>query len=575
MRDSLSLEAVGPSPPRPFWRGVPGQAWTLVVVATAGAVALPVLVVFSRLLAPSGGVWAHLAATVLGEYVVNTALLALGVGVGVLLIGVATAWLVTMCSFPGRTWFTWLLLLPLAVPTYIVAYTYTDLLQYSGPLQTTMREAFGWSRTDYWFPEIRSLSGAVVVMSLVLYPYVYLLARAAFLEQSVCALDVSRTLGRSAWGCFIGVAVPLARPAIAGGVALALMETLADFGTVQHFGVPTFTTGIYRTWFALGEPVAASQLAAVLMLFVMLVLVLERASRGRARYEHTSAFRHAAPYRLRGARALSASTACALPVLLGFLVPVLVLLDMTFAQGDRALGNRFVDLATNTFTLAALASGLAVVIALIIGYGVRLHATPPMRIGARIAGLGYAVPGAVIAIGVLIPFARFDNALDAWMESVFGISTGLLLTGSLLILIFAYLVRFLAVALNAVESGLGKINRNLDDAARVLGAGRTGTLIRVHLPMLSASVLTVAIMVFVDVLKELPATLILRPFDFETLAVRVYRFASDERLAEASTAALAIVLVGLIPVILLRRAIARSRPGDGTVPPPDLPMVQG
>jgi iron(III) transport system permease protein len=536
------------------------DGWQLIALGAAGAVALPVLVVLASLLAPSGEIWAHLAATVLSDYLWSTFSLALGVGCGVLVLGVGTAWLVSMCRFPGQRVFEWALLLPLAVPAYIIAYTYAGLLEYAGPVQSLLRDATGWARDDYWFPEIRSLGGAIVVMSLVFYPYVYLLARAAFLEQCTCMLDVSRTLGRGAWGSFFTVAMPLARPAIAGGVALALMETLADFGTVEYFGVSTFTTGIYRTWFALGEPTAAAQLAGVLMMFVLLVLTLERLSRGLAKYQHTAQSRQRSSYRLHGARGLLATSACALPVGLGFALPVLLLADMSLGQGDALLGGMFLELAGNSFGLAALAALVTAAVALVVGYGLRLRPTPAMRVSARIAGLGYAIPGAVIAVGVLLPFARFDNALDGWMRATFGISTGLLFTGTVAVLVFAYLVRFLALALNTVEAGLGKINRNLDDAARVLGRSPAGTLARVHVPLLWSSVLTAVILVFVDVLKELPATLILRPFNFETLAVRVYRFASDERLAEASSAALAIVLVGLLPVIMLSRAIARAHP---------------
>jgi iron(III) transport system permease protein len=536
------------------------DGWQLIALGAAGAVALPVLVVLASLLAPSGEIWAHLAATVLSDYLWSTFALALGVGCGVLVLGVGAAWLVSMCRFPGQRVFEWALLLPLAVPAYIIAYTYAGLLEYAGPVQSLLRDATGWARDDYWFPEIRSLGGAIVVMSLVFYPYVYLLARAAFLEQCTCMLDVSRTLGRGAWGSFFTVAMPLARPAIAGGVALALMETLADFGTVEYFGVSTFTTGIYRTWFALGEPTAAAQLAGVLMMFVLLVLTLERLSRGLAKYQHTAQSRQRSSYRLHGARGLLATSACALPVGLGFALPVLLLADMSLGQGDALLGGMFLELAGNSFGLAALAALVTAAVALVVGYGLRLRPTPAMRVSARIAGLGYAIPGAVIAVGVLLPFARFDNALDGWMRATFGISTGLLFTGTVAVLVFAYLVRFLALALNTVEAGLGKINRNLDDAARVLGRSPAGTLARVHVPLLWSSVLTAVILVFVDVLKELPATLILRPFNFETLAVRVYRFASDERLAEASSAALAIVLVGLLPVIMLSRAIARAHP---------------
>jgi iron(III) transport system permease protein len=562
MRTSLSYPRLAAEQRRPL-HVLAGRVWSLAPFAVALAVALPALVVFSRLTIATEGVWSHLLQTVLWDYALNSILLALGVAGGVIVIGVGTAWLVSMCRFPGRATFEWALLLPLAVPTYIIAYTYTDFLQFAGPVQSALRDMTGWRYGDYWFPNIRSLGGAITVMMLVLYPYVYLLSRAAFLEQSTCALDVGRTLGRGAWGCFFGVAIPLARPAIAGGTALAIMEALADFGAVQHFGVSTFTTGIYRTWFSLGEPVAAAQLAAVLMLFVLLVLTLERVSRGPARFEHTATYRPWRPYALHGGRAALACSACAAPIALGFGVPALVLIGMTLEQGDELLGGMFLRLASNSFTLAMLAAALTGGLALIVGYGLRLRPTPFARAAARTASLGYAVPGAVIAVGVLIPFARFDNALDAWMRATFGISTGLLLTGTIAILLFAYLVRFFAVALSATEAGLAKINHSLDDAARMLGESPTGTLLRVHVPIMWGSVLTALIMVFVDVLKELPATLILRPFDFETLAVRVYRFASDERLAEASTPALAIVLVGLIPVILLSRAMSRTRDISG------------
>ena len=567
MRSTLTYPGLAAEPRRP-WRVLAERVWSLATFGVALAVALPVLVVFSRLMVPTEGVWSHLLQTVLWDYAWNSVMLALGVAGGVVVIGVGTAWLVTMCSFPGRATFEWALLLPLAVPTYIIAYTYTDFLQYAGPVQSVLRQLTGWSYGDYLFPELRSLGGAITIMALVLYPYVYLLSRAAFLEQSTCALDVGRTLGRSAWGCFFSVAVPLARPAIAGGTALAVMEALADFGAVQHFGVSTFTTGIYRTWFSLGQPVAAAQLAAVLMLFVLLILTLERASRGPARFEHTASQRPWQPHRLRGRRAAFAITACAAPIALGFGIPLLVLIEMTVEQGDALLRDMFLQLASNTFTLAALAAALTAGLALMVGYGLRLRPTPFSRAAARMASLGYAIPGAVIAIGVLIPFARLDNAFDAWMRATFGISTGLLLTGTIGVLLFAYLVRFFAVALSATEAGLAKINHNLDDAARILGQSPTGTLLRVHVPIMWGSVLTALIMVFVDVLKELPATLILRPFDFETLAVRVYRFASEERLAEASTPALAIVLVGLIPVILLSRAMSRTRRGSATPAPP-------
>ena len=528
----------------------------------AALVALPVVVVAASLFVPSGDVWSHLASTVLWRYVGNTLLLVAGVGLGTVVIGTGTAWLVTMCRFPGSRTLEWALLLPMAVPAYVMAYAYTDLLQFVGPVQTGLRAFFGWSRQDYWFPNIRSLGGAVTVMSLVLYPYVYLLARSAFLEQSVCVLEVSRTLGRGPWQSFLGVALPLARPAIVAGLALVLMEVLADFGTVQYFAVDTFTTGIYRTWFALGAPTAAGQLASVLMLFVLGLILLERWSRGQARYHHTTGrYRRLPSQPLRGLRAALALAACGLPILLGFVVPAAALANLALGKDGALLPADFWTLARNSLTLAAVTAALAVALALVLAYGQRLHPAPALRAAVRVAAMGYAIPGSVIAVGVLIPFARLDNAVDAFMRAQFGISTGLLLSGTIAALVFAYLVRFLAVSLNTVEASLAKIRPSMDHASRVLGHTPGRTLLRVHAPMMVGSLMTAALLVFVDVMKELPATMIVRPFNFETLAVQVYRLASDERLAEAAAPALAIVAVGILPVILLSKAITRSRPG--------------
>ncbi len=554
-----------PAPPaRPAARRGRGRgplAWT--ALAIAGLLAIPVLSVLVNVFAPGPSAWRHLADTVLGSYVANTLWLVLGVGFGVIIGGVGTAWLVTMCRFPGRRVFEWVLILPLAVPAYVMAYTYTDLLQFTGPVQTLLRELTGWGAREYWFPEIRSLGGAIVMLTMVLYPYVYLLARGAFLEQSACALEVSRTLGCGPWGSFFRVALPLARPAIVGGASLALMETVADFGTVSFFGVQTFTTGIVRTWFSLGDRVAAAQLSAALLGVVLAVLLAERWSRGRARYYHTSGrYRHLSRHTLSGWRAGLAFGFCLLPVVLGFLLPGAILLDMSIETGDAQFGPRFLRLAFNSFTLAAVTAVLAVLVAVIMAYGVRLDPGRITVAANRVAAMGYAVPGTVIAVGVLIPFAIFDNALDGWMRARFGLSTGLLLTGTIAALVFAYLVRFLAISLNTVEASLGKIKPTMDDAARSLGAGAGGTLLRVHAPIMWGSLLTAGLLVFVDVMKELPATLIMRPFNFDTLAVQAYNLASDERLTEASTASLAIVAVGVLPLILLSRTIAHARPGE-------------
>jgi len=536
--------------------------WAGLAIVIAALVSVPLLAVFANLFASSDGVWAHLAETVLPRYVANSLWLALGVGCGTLVIGTATAWLVTMYSFPGRRIFEWALLLPLAAPGYVMAYAYADFLQFVGPVQTSLRQAMGWSRGDYWFPEIRSLGGAIFVLTLAAYPYVYLLARSAFLGQSVCVLEVSRTLGCGQWRMFRRVALPLARPAIVAGVALALMETLAEFGTVQHFGIDTFTTGIYRTWFALGTPVAAAQLSALLVAFVAGLVLVERWSRGQARFHHTTPRYRNLPVRPLGpAGGLLALTVCALPILLGFFVPGGVLLQMAIDGGDPLLGRQFLGFARNSLLLGGMAALLVVAVAVLLAYAQRLAPGRAVRAAVRVATLGYAMPGAVIAVGVLIAFGAFDTAVDAWARRTLGISTGLLFSGTAGALLVAYLVRFLAVAFNTMESSLAKVTPHIDQASRVLGQGPRGTLRLVHLPMLRGGLMTAALLVFVDVMKELPATLIVRPFDFDTLAIRAYRLASDERLAESSTASLAIVLAGILPVMLLSRAIGRARPG--------------
>jgi iron(III) transport system permease protein len=525
-------------------------------------VIIPVAVVIGHLLAPWSETWRHLADTILGAIVMNTLWLVLGVGLGVMAIGTGTAWLVTMCEFPGRKALEWALVLPLAVPAYVIAYTYTDLLQFAGPVQSWIRVVTGWRHGDYWFPPIRSLGGAIAMLVLVLYPYVYLIVRASFLQQSVCVLDVGRTLGQGPWRCFVRIALPMARPAMVAGTALALMETVADFGTVAYFGVPTFTTGIYKVWFSMGDRIAAVQLAALLLLVVLAILTLERASRGARRFDQAARlFRPLRRHRLMGARAWAAMAACAVPLLLGFVVPALVLARMALFDGDAQFGPRFVRLAANSFSLAATASLVTVACALVLGAAARSSTSMQAAWAGRMASLGYAVPGSIIAVGVLVPLAAFDNALDAWMRAHVGVSTGLLLTGTIAAAVFAYLVRFLAVAMQAVDAGFARLSPTIDGAGRSLGAGPWRVLRRIHVPLLRGSAATALLLVFVDVLKELPATLIMRPFNFDTLAVQAHNLAADERLSEASSAALTIVAVGLAPVILLSRTIARARPG--------------
>jgi len=536
------------------------SGWRLGVLVVALVVALPVLTVFGSFLQPATEAWQHLVQTSLRDYVVNSVLLMLGVAVGTLLLGVSTAWVSATCEFPGRRVFEWALLLPMAIPAYIIAYTYTGLLDFAGPVQTALRELFGWGYGDYWFPNIRSLPGAMVMLSLVLYPYVYLLARAAFLEQSVCVLEVSRTLGATPMHTFLRVALPMARPAIVAGLLLALMETLADYGTVQFFGVNTFTTGIFRTWFGLGDPVAAAQLSALLMSFVFVLILLERWSRRQARYHETGARMKSLPrHRLEGWRMAVGLAVCIMPLALGFLLPAGQLLASAVRTAGHMLDADFLRITVNSLALAGSAALVTLLVGLFMAYGKRLHSDRLVQGAVRVAGTGYAIPGTVIAIGVMIPFAWLDNTVDAWMRARFDFSTGLLLSGTLVALLFAYMVRFLAVALQTVEAGLAKIRPSMDEAARALGLGPLDVLKKVHVPMLRGSLVTAMLLVFVDVLKELPATLVLRPFNFNTLAVRTYELASDERLADAASASLMIVLAGIIPVILLSQSLSRTR----------------
>ena len=553
------MNPVSTSYPYPYLQ----RLWKPGILLVAILLSLPIFTIASFILQPANEVWQHLLDTVLSEYLLNSALLMLGVGTGTLVIGVGCAWLTSVCVFPGKKLFAWALLLPLAFPGYIIAYTYTGMFDFAGPVQTWIRETTGWGYQDYFFPEVRSLGGAVTMFTLVLYPYVYLLSRAAFLEQSVCVLEVSRTLGCSVWSSFYRVALPLARPAIVAGLSLALMETLADYGMVSYFGLGVFTTGIFRTWFGLGDAAAAAKLASILLLFVFVLVIIERWSRKRAQYHHTSNRYSSLPqYQLHGYRSWLAFCACFIPLLLGFLLPASQLAIWGFETYQTMLDESFVRLTMNSVMLALSAATLAVVLALFLAYGKRLYSSNMVTASVRVVATGYAIPGTVVAVGVIIPFAWIDNSLDSLMREHYDISTGLLLSGSLFAVMFAYMVRFLAISIQSVESGLGKIKPSMDDAARSLSSTPVEILTRVHLPLMKGTVLTAFLIVFVDVMKELPATLILRPFNFNTLAVRAFELASDERLADSSTAALMIVVVGLVPVILLSRSIGASRAGS-------------
>ncbi len=533
------------------------RLWNAAAIAIALALIAPIAVVGANLFVPGGEAWAHLSATVLPDYALNSLALVAMVATGTTVVGVACAWLVACCEFPGRRALEWALALPLAMPAYVIAYAYTDALQFAGPVQSSLRAAFGWAAGDYWFPEIRSLPGAAAMFVAVLYPYVYLLARGAFLEQSPSLAEAGRTLGLPPWQAFFRVSLPLARPAIAAGAALACMETLADFGTVSYFGVQTFTTGIFRAWLSMGEPVSAAKLSMLLLAFVAVLLAAERLARRGARFHDAPSSRRRARVTLsRGAGTLALAT-CLAPLAFGFAIPAAMLARLSLQGGDEQFGARFAALAANSFFLSSVTAVIAVALAVVMAYGARISRSPVGAAVNRVAALGYAVPGAVIAIGVLIPAARLDNLLADAAGSLLGISMGLMLTGSLVALVYAYLIRFLAVALQSVEAGLARITPAMEDAARSLGLGPSATLARVHLPMMRSSLVTAALLVFVDVMKELPATFVMRPFNFDTLAVQAYNLAADERLAEASTASLAIVAVGLVPLIVAARRMVK------------------
>jgi iron(III) transport system permease protein len=556
--DAAVLRSVT-DPEQGAWRSM------AVLIVCAGLVVLPVATILASFV-QSDASWPtlrHLASTVMPRAALETLLLTVLVTMGVAVLGTTAAWLVVALEFPGRRFFEWAMLLPLAMPAYIVAYAFTDFLQFAGPVQSALRTAFGLHHGDYWFPDIRSLPGAAFVFVFVLYPYVYLLARTAFLARTASMIDAARSLGLSPFATWIRVNLPLARPAVVAGSLLAIMETIADYGAASYFGLQTFTTSIYRAWFSLGDRLAASQLSALMLVVVVVVMALEERARGRARYfAAPNSARPVAAVPLVGARRWLAVAACCVPIVIGFVLPLAILVSLALPAIQTIAWSRYLAWFGNSVLVSTLAALVTIVAVLLLAYSVRLappgRAATSVRLAARTMNLGYAVPGAVIAVGILIPLAQLDNTIDAWMKSAFGVTTGLLLTGSLVALLYAYLVRYFAVAYQPVEAGLARITPAMDASARSLGSPPLDVFRRVHLPLLAPSVFAAAMLVFVDVLKELPATLVLRPFNFDTLAVIAYQLASDERLGEAALPSLTIVLAGVLPVFLLSRAISRS-----------------
>ena len=538
----------------------PNRNWLIASVLIAIIITSPIIAIIWIAISPEENVWLHLATSVLPTYIFNSVVLMLGVGTFVAIMGTGTAWLVAMCEFPGAKIFAWALILPMAMPAYVVAYVYTDFLEFAGPVQTSLRMLFSWTTSsDYWFPQIRSLGGAITVLSLVLYPYVYALTRASFLEQSISTLEAGRVLGLTGAQNFFYTSLPLARPAIVVGVTLCLMETLSDFGTVDYFAVRTLTVGIFDVWFGMENRGGAAQIALVLLSFIIILIWLERSSRKRQRFHNSSKNQLMKKIKLKGWRSFLAIVSCLVPIVTGFVLPGAILFYHALNNIEGFYSTKYIEYAGNSFTMAGSATLIIVLTGIFLAYAARICPNLLVKIAVRVASIGYAIPGAALAIGILISIGAIDSVFTKAVKLTFGFSANVLIGGGLAALLFGYTTRFLAIALGSAEAGLSKVTYNMDMAARTLGSGPRSTLFSVHAPLIRSSIISGSVLVFVDIMKELPATLILRPFNFETLATFVYQYASDELLNECAPAALTIVLAGLLPVLLLNRAIDNKK----------------
>ena len=530
--------------------------WSLGALLIALIVVLPILSVIWIAFFPSQNIWPHLLSTTLPRYLKNTLILMVSVGAISAIVGTGTAWMIVRYQFFGARWLEWVLLLPLAIPAYVGAYALVDFLEYAGPVQTSLREMFGWRNLrDYWFPEVRSVGAAILVLSASLFPYVYLIARAAFREQSSSGEEVARSLGAGAFARFFRIGLPMARPAIAAGTAIVMMETVNDFGTVDYFSVQTLTTGIFSVWLESNNAGGAAQIASTVLLLVVLLVTLEKLSRRRSRFFSLGRSHRGTPKtRLLGWRSFVAFFACALPFAIGFVLPASVILHHAVDNADRWQDPALLSALLNTLTVAGSAAFVTVSFGLFMVYGVRLSDRALPRLLMPVTSIGYAAPGAVLAVGILIPLAMLDHALADGLEALTGRDFGLLLTGSAFALILAYCVRFFAIAQGAADAAMGRVSPSLPMAARSLGRTKGQVLSAVYLPLIRASVLSSLLLVFVDCVKELPATLLLRPFNYDTLATRVYEQASLENLGDAAPAAILVIIVGLCAVALLARS---------------------
>ncbi|MHA6347410.1 ABC transporter permease [Roseivivax sp. CAU 1761] len=530
--------------------------WSAGALAIAALVLAPIVSVLWLALFPTDNIWPHLITTTLPRYLGNTAVLMAGTGLLTACIGTGAAWLVSRYDFPARRALEWLLLLPLAIPAYVGAYALVDFLEYAGPVQTFLRGVMGWeSARDYWFPEIRSRGAAILVLSAALYPYVYLLTRAAFREQSGSAEEVAQSLGAGAFARFWRIGLPLARPAIAAGVAIVMMEAVNDFGTVDYFAVQTLTTGIFSVWLQSGNAGGAAQIATVILVLIVFLVLMERAGRRRMRFFNLSSRHRPAERRaLAGTAAWTATALCALPFGLGFVLPAAVILDHALANAGEWRDPQLLRAAWHTLATGGIAAAVTVAGGVFMVYGVRLSGRRLPRLLMPVTSIGYAAPGAVLAVGILIPLAVLDHGLADFVEAATGWDIGLVLTGSAFALILAYSVRFFAIAQGAADAAMGRVSPNLALAARSLGRNRARVLGDVYFPLIRASIASALLLVFVDCVKELPATLLLRPFNYETLATRVHVQASLENLGGAAPAAMLVILVSLAAVGLLARA---------------------
>ncbi|WMN11854.1 iron ABC transporter permease [Marivirga salinae] len=539
------------------------NGWSFALIALVLIIGLPIYTLFFKLFEETtDSVWGHLVDTVLADYIINSIGLVIVVSILTLLMGISAAWIVSTTNIPFRRQFEWMLILPLAIPTYIAAYTYAGIFDYTGPIQVFLRD-IGFS--DLVYIDIMNFWGVAVVMSLVLFPYVYVVARSTFMSQSATLLEASRILGSSSWRTFFKIALPISRPAIIGGLSLVMMEVLNDYGAVKYYGISTFTTGIFRAWFSFGDPNSAINLSGILMAFIFIMIMAERLQRGKVKFDEGARIgRQLKRYQLKGWKKFFAWMVCFIPLFLGFLAPVFQLILWSFQTIKKIIDFDFLILMANSFGLALLAAVLCVSFSVIILFAVKVNKNRFFSLLAKFAALGYSIPGAVIAIGIMIPLLGLDKFLISTWQDSFNMKIGLIFSGTIFALTFAYIVRFLTVSLNPIEAAFKKTGDSIDEASYSLGAGSFKTLLKVNLPLIKSALISGGILVFVDILKELPLTLILRPFNFHTLATKAYELASDEMIAESATPSLIIIVIGTIPIIILNRLMKNTK-ADGSI----------